>query len=185
MSQIKVAKTYAKSLLNLAVEKGVLEQVKADMELVYSTCSDSRELYLMLESPIVSSDKKSAVLSEVFKKHLSELSFQFVELLAKKGRESNLMEVSNAFSGQYLEYKNILKAVIVSVDGVSDGLKDKVKELVKQTYQKEVIIEEVKNPSLLGGFIITVGDKQIDASVSRKLAELKNAFSENLYISHS
>ncbi len=184
MSQIKVAKTYAKSLLNLAVQKGVLEQVKADMELIYATCSDSRELQLMLESPIVSNDKKAVVLSEVFKKHLSEMSFQFVELLARKGRESNLTEVAKAFAAQYLEYKNILKAVIVSVDGVSDALKAKVKDLVKQSYQKEVIIEEVKNPSLLGGFIITVGDKQVDASVSKKLAELKNSFSENPYISH-
>ena len=184
MSQTKVAKTYAKSLLDLSIEKGVLEQVKNDMEVIYTTCIDSKELRLMLLSPIVSSDKKLAVLSDIFKNNVSELSFLFIELLAKKGREANLTAVSNAFSSLYLEYKNILKAVIVSVDGVGDSLKQKIKELVKESYQKEVIFDEVKDPSLLGGFIITIGDKQIDASVSKKLAQLKNSFSENAYISH-
>ena len=182
MSQIKVAKSYAKSLLDLSVEKGLLEKVKLDMELVHDTIANSHELQLMLQSPIVANAKKASILTSIFKSHVSDLTFIFIEMLTKKGREANLQEIAKSFSNQYLEYKNILKAVIISVDGVGESLKNKLKDLVKQSYQKEVVIEEVKNPSLIGGFIITVGDKQIDASVSKKLALLKNSFSENPFL---
>lgn len=184
MSQTKVSKTYAKSLLDLAVEKGVLEQVKADMELVFATCSESKDLQLLLSSPIVNTQAKTTILSQLFSTKVNAHTYSFIELLTKKGREDQIGDIAESFASLYLNHKNILKAVIVSVDGVGESLKQKVKELVSATYQKEVLIEEVKNPSLLGGFVITVGDKQIDASVSKQLALLKNTFSENPYISH-
>ena len=182
MRQTKLARTYAKSLLNLAVEKGLLEEVKTDMETIFTVCIQSKDLQLMLDSPVVSTDKKHSVLKSIFQPNVSEFTYSFIELVAKKGREAVLVSLANSFGQLYLEHKNILKAVVKSVDGVSEALKVKVAELVKATYQKEVLIEEIKDPSLIGGFIITVGDRQVDASVSKKLAKLHNAFSENPYI---
>lgn len=177
MRLTKVAKTYAKSLLDLAVEKGALEEVEKDMLSILSVCEESKELQSMLESPIVSSDKKWSVLKAIFEKSISAFTLSFVELMAKNGRESKLADTAYAFGHLYLEQKNILKAVVKSVDGVGETLKAKIAELVKTTYNKEVIIEEEKDESLIGGFVITVGDQQVDASVSKQLANMKKALS--------
>jgi F-type H+-transporting ATPase subunit delta len=177
MRQTKTARTYAKALLDLAVEQNTLEDVKNDMELILSVCESSKELQTVLESPVVSPDKKMNVLNELFAKKTSKLTLSFMALLVKNGRGSVLPNVSFSFGDLYLNNKNILRAVIKSVDGVGDVLKKKVTELVKATYNKEVLIEEEKDGSLIGGFVVTIGDKQIDASVSRQLASLQNALS--------
>ena len=177
MKQSKAARTYAKSLLKLAVEKNVLEEVKKDMDSVYKVCEESPELQSVLESPIVSGAKKAEVLNKIFKKSLSELSFQFIELVSNNQRESLLHNMAFSFGDLYLEQKNIVRAVITSVNGVGDALKEKVTELVKASYNKEVLIEEENDTTLIGGFVITIGDKQVDASISKQLANLHNTFS--------
>lgn len=177
MRQTKAARTYAKSLLDLAVERGVLEDVKNDMELILKVCEESKELQSVLRSPVVPADKKLTVLDELFGKKVSELTSAFIKLIVSKGRGSLLANISFSFADLYLANKNILRAVIKSVDGVGDVLKKKVTELVKATYDKEVLIEEEKDETLIGGFVITIGDKQINASISQQLANMQNALS--------
>jgi F-type H+-transporting ATPase subunit delta len=75
-----------------------------------------------------------------------------------------------------------LKTIIKSVDGLNEDFKSKVTELVKNAYNKDVEIIEEKDPTLIGGFVLTIGDKQVDASISRKLAELEKEFSKNSYM---
>jgi F-type H+-transporting ATPase subunit delta len=68
------------------------------------------------------------------------------------------------------------------VDGVNEAFKEKVAGLIKSAYKKDIEIIEEKDKSLIGGFVLTVGDKQIDASISRKLAELEKEFNINTYV---
>jgi F-type H+-transporting ATPase subunit delta len=122
------------------------------------------------------------VLNAIFGDQLSSLTAKFIKVLTDKGRESLIDDISYAFEDQYLAYNNILRTVIKSVDDLSDDFKYKVSELVKQAYGKDVEIIEEKDPSLIGGFVLTIGDKQVDASISRKLAELEKEFSKNTYM---
>ncbi len=177
MRQTKAARTYAKALLDLAVEQGALEEVKNDMTLIANVCEKADDLNLALRSPVVPSAKKQQVLNEIFGKQVTKLTSSFIELIVAKGRGALIANIAFAFGDLYLANKNILRALITSVDGVGDVLKKKVKELVKATYNKEVLIQEEKNEELIGGFVITIGDKQIDASVRSQLANLQNALS--------
>ena len=182
MAYGRAAVRYAKSLIELSIEKNCLDAVKADMDLIQSTCAESKDLVLLLESPVVRADKKLAVLKAVFGAQFSELTNAFVNILTEKGRESLLDDIAAAFEDQYLANKNILRTIIKSVDGVNDAFKAKVTEMIKAAYQKGVEIVEEKDASLIGGFILTIGDKQIDASISSKLAELEKEFSRNTYV---
>jgi F-type H+-transporting ATPase subunit delta len=181
MSYGRAAVRYAKSLIEISLEQGNLEAIKADMELIHVTCVDSRELVNLLDSPVVNTDKKLSVLNAIFGTHVSELTKKFIALLTDKGRESLLDQVTAAFEDQYLEHKNILRVVIKSVDGVNDSFKDKVASLIEVAYQKDSLILEEKDKNLIGGFILTIGDKQVDASISRQLADLEKEFSDNKY----
>jgi F-type H+-transporting ATPase subunit delta len=182
MPYARAAVRYAKSIIQLSIEQGELDSVKADMDLIRSTCAGSKELVLLLESPVVRPDKKLSVLNAVFGSQLSNITSKFIQILTDKGRESLIDDISYAFEDQFLAHNNILRTVVKSVDGLNDNFKLKVKQLVKIAYDKDVEIIEEKDSSLIGGFVLTIGDKQVDASISRKLAELEKEFSKNTYM---
>src|ERR1700751_5710549 len=176
-----VATRYAKSLLQLAVEKGQLEKVYAGMLFVQEVCAKHKDFINFLNSPIINTDKKLTVLKEIFKGHLSEMSLNFFVILAGKRRENYTGDIAKAFIAQYKEHKNILTAVITSAVGIDSTVKAKVLELVKQTTKGEVELVDKVNKNLIGGFVLTIGDKQVDASVSRKLNDLRKTFSGSTF----
>jgi F-type H+-transporting ATPase subunit delta len=178
-----VATRYAKSLLDLAVAQGKLKEVHEDMQLVKSVADQNRDFVVMLESPVIKTDKKQAILHEIFKGKITDMTMSFLDILTSKRREMYIDDVANSFVEQYKEHKKILTAVIVSASGLDDTTRKKVLDLVKQTAQGEVELIEKVDKSLIGGFVLTVGDKQVDASILRKLNELRKNFSENPYVS--
>jgi len=177
-----VATRYAKSLLDLAIEKGQLEAIYKDMLLVKSVCETNKDFVSFLESPVVKSDKKKAILAEVFKGKVSDMTMSFINIIAEKRREGYVDDIAIAFDEQYKKHKNILTAVITSANGIDATTRSKVIELVKATATGEVELIEKTNKDLIGGFVIKIGDKQYDSSVSRKLNDLRKNFSENPFV---
>lgn len=182
MKGTRVATRYAKSLLRLALERGELEKAYADMQLIASTCKQSKDLSIFLKSPIIKTDKKLAVLNEIFSNRVSKLTQEFIDVITRKRREIYLEGIANDFVAQYREHKKILTAVITTAVGLDDTLKKKVLEIVKGTAKSEVELVEKVDKDLIGGFVLTIGDKQVDASVARKLKQLTMSFSENPYV---
>jgi F-type H+-transporting ATPase subunit delta len=176
-----VATRYAKSLLQLAIEQGQLEKVYADMQLVESVCEHNREFTNFLNSPIIKTDKKVLVVKEIFTGKVSEITLGFLTILTQKRRESYMKHIAIEFINQYKEYKNILTAVITSAVGIDSTVKAKVLELIKQTTTGEVELIEKTDKDLIGGFVLTIGDKQVDASISRKLNDLRKTFTGNTF----
>jgi F-type H+-transporting ATPase subunit delta len=182
MEGSRLAVRYAKSLLDLALEKGELEKVYADMKLVYSTIKENRDLRVMLESPIVKTDKKGEILIAIFGGKISEMSLAFFKLMAAKNRESKIEAISKEFIEQYKTHKRIITAVITTAQGLDEDLRNKVITLVKDSMKGEVELVEKVDASIIGGFILRIGDKQDNTSISRKLKLLTRTFSENPYI---
>lgn len=168
-----VASRYAKSLIDLATEKGQLEAVYADMIQVKSVCHESKDFVLFLNSPIVQAEKKVATLKALFEGKLNTLTSGFLAIVASKRRESIIPEMVESFIEQYKAQKNILTAVVTSASGLDATTKQKALDLIKTQLNGEVELVEKVNPDLIGGFILKVGDKQIDKSVSRQLSNLR------------
>lgn len=168
-----VASRYAKSLLDLAAEKGQLDAVYADMQQIKAVCDSTKEFTLFLNSPLIKSDKKISTLKAVFEGKVSPITLGFLSIVTAKRRESVIAEMANSFIDQYKTRKNILTAVITSAKGLDAATKQKVLELIKQQGQGEVELIEKTDDNLIGGFILKIGDKQLDRSVARQLANLK------------
>ena len=100
MQNPRLASRYAKSLIDLAQELNALEAVLDDMELIQQACNDSHDLVLMLKSPIVKADKKTAVLHALFQDKIQKVTLAFIDLLVNKGREFHLPEIVDAFTAQ-------------------------------------------------------------------------------------
>ena len=168
-----VASRYAKSLIDLSVEKGQLEAVYADMLQVKDVCENSREFINFLNSPIIKSDKKIATIKAVFEGKFNAITLGFLTIVASKRRESVISEMANEFIEQYRSHKNILTAVVTSANGLDAATKQKALDLVKSQLNGEVELVEKIDANIIGGFILKIGDKQLDKSVARQLSNLK------------
>ncbi len=172
----QVARRYAKSLLDFAIERNELDAVAADMALIANTCQSSRDLVVMLKSPIIKTEKKVAVINKVFSGEIGSASVNFINVVAKGKREMLLPEIAIAFTTLYRSHKGIVSAEITSAIPLSELEREKAKSIVAGL-GKEVELTEKIDKSIIGGFIIRVGDKQYDASVASRLSDVKQALS--------
>lgn len=182
MQGTKAASRYAKSLFDLSLEQGALENVYADMKLVQNVCRSNQSFLLLLKSPIIKSDKKETIFKKVFNGRVDNMTMEFICLIARKKREQYLYAIAESFVNKYKEHKKILTAVITTAMGLDADLRAKVLEVVKGATKSEVELVEKVNKDLIGGFIIRVGDKQDDTSIRTKILKLNRVFSENQFI---
>jgi F-type H+-transporting ATPase subunit delta len=183
MADSRVASRYVKSLLSLAVEQNALEVVHGDMQMFDQACRTSREFLMMLKSPIIKHEKKKDVLEALFKGKVNPLTLSIIEILTRKNREPLLPAIAHEFHNAYNEYKGIEKATITTTIAVDAKLKGEIEAIVKKLSSKKLVeLDEKIDKDLIGGFVLNVGDRQIDASVKSKLKSLKVKFSENPYV---
>ena len=177
-----VGSRYAKSLLNLAIENGQLEPVYNDMLLIRSVSKSNPDFVNMLESPLIKTDKKQSIIKLLFEGKVHELTMKFMMLMAEKKREGYLDDISFSFVDQYKQHKNIVTAVLSSAFKLDSDTKSKILSIIKESFNGTVEIEEKIDANLIGGFKIKIGDRQVDASVQRKLNDLKKSFSHNPFV---
>jgi F-type H+-transporting ATPase subunit delta len=182
MVQTKVARRYAKSLLDLAKEKGELEAVNNDMKLLTQVCSSNHDLRLLLASPIISSDKKHTILNRVFAGKVSAIATSFFNVITRKGREAYLEAIATEFTKLYKEHKGIQTAIVTSAVGLDDKLRSEVYKMIKESLNSEVELIEKVDKNLIGGFVLRVGDKQYDASISRDLRLMRQELIDTSYV---
>ncbi|MDP4263991.1 MAG: ATP synthase F1 subunit delta [Bacteroidota bacterium] len=183
MPNPRLATRYAKSVLDLAVETGQLETVYKDMLWLQAVCKSNRDFVVMLKSPVIPGDKKIKILDAVSGNILSKLTTSFNALLIKKNRESNLPEIATAFIAQYKEHKNIHTVKITTASPLSDSVKDAIVKQVKKTRGIDNIeLVEKIDKDIIGGFVLQVGDKLIDASIAYNLKTIAKEFENNDFI---
>lgn len=182
MKETKIASRYAKALFDFALEQKVTEQVKNDMDLIVSVCSNNKDFRLMLTSPLIYSEKKEAIIAEIFGKHIQEMTLQFLFIITRKRREAFIEGIARQFIELYKEYKNITTAELVTARELGSELRDKViAELKNQTKGEIELIEKIKE-ELIGGFVLSYKDYQYDASIKKQIKKLRREFDTNLYI---
>ncbi|MCX2745930.1 ATP synthase F1 subunit delta [Mangrovivirga sp. M17] len=178
MSEIRVASIYAKSLLELAKDKGQLEEVKKDMDMLGDLCKKNHEFSLFLKNPIITENKKEKVMDKIFKGKVSDLTLRFFELLSRKDREEYLIIIPEQFNNLYNQLKGIVEVSVVSAVDIDESMMKEFEALSKKYTDKAPNISTSIDPSLIGGFILTIGDKRLDQSVKGKLNRIKQAITK-------
>lgn len=172
MSTLKSSARYAEALYELAAEQNNLAAIQANMEKLMQVNRENRDLELLLVSPIINSDKKTAILKEVFG-DFEDLAQRFIALVVKNGREANLPEIAKSFVAIVKEKNGITPVTITSATKLDAAVKNDILNKIKPAVNGTPEITEVIDPSLIGGFVVRMGDIQIDASVASKLGQLK------------
>jgi F-type H+-transporting ATPase subunit delta len=183
MPNPRLATRYAKSLIDLAIEKGQLEKVFADMQWLSSVCKSNRDFVNVLRSPIITADVKKKIVEAVTTGQISEMTAAFNRLVITKGRESNLPEIAHAFIEAYKEKKNIHTVKLTTATPVSEATKQAIIDQIKKSAGFENIeLEEKVDDSVIGGFVLQVGDKLVDASIAYDLRAIAKQFENNDFI---
>jgi F-type H+-transporting ATPase subunit delta len=183
MPNPRLAGRYAKSLIDLATEKGQLESVYADMKYLEAVCRQSSDFRNLLKSPVINSDQKTSIISAVTNGKVSELTTAFNTLLVKKGREGELPEIATAVVEQYNAIKGIHKVKLTTAVEVSDAVKQSIEAKVKaEQGLGNVELETAVNADLIGGFVLEFNNNLVDASILRDLKDIKKQFSKNLFV---
>lgn len=181
MSESKAAGRYAKSLIDLSQEQNALEDLKNDMLAFEATVEKVSELNAVLKNPIVPLDKKLAILEGLFKTTAHTITLSFFKLLVKKGRAALLADIASQFVKQYNELKGIVKVEVSSATALTEAAKAEVVNLVKNNIgAKEVVLIEKIDQNLIGGLVLTVGDRQFDGSIATGLNRLKKEFASGI-----
>ena len=183
MPNPRLASRYAKSLIDLAIEKNLVEQIFADMQWLQKLLKASRDFANLLRCPIVKPQKKQQVVETIIKGNVSDTTVLFVRLLIAKGRESSLPEIITSFIEQYKQYKNIYTVKLATASVLSDDLKNAIINQIKKTSEMQNIeLETTINEDLIGGFVLQAGDKLIDASVAYGLKQIARQFENNDFV---
>jgi F-type H+-transporting ATPase subunit delta len=178
MSELTVGARYAKSLIDLAQDENILEEVKNDMDLFISVVKSNHELYAVLRNPIISHDKKVKILDALFGGKVSKATLGFFKIMISKSRGEVLYFTGQEFINQYNIKKNIVKALVTSATPLSAANQKQIADIVAAEIGGHIILQTKVDPSLIGGFILTVGDRQIDASIASSLKKLKTEFAQ-------
>lgn len=171
---MKAAIRYAKSLLLLAVERKELDAVSRDMILMDNTIKASRDLVLFLRSPIISKSQKLKALQELFGDKVSSTTNAFIEIIVRKGREGEIVDMVSAFRKLYNEHSGIVEVEITTAGELSAEQKGKLSTSLESRTGKKVILSERVDPSVRGGIRARIEDTVIDGTIQYKLEQLRN-----------
>ena len=182
MRNTRIAQRYAKALFDLAIEQNIIERVYDDIVLIKGVCETNKDFILLLSSPIIKSDKKQAIIKEIFEKHIHHVTLSFLLIITKKRREYYISQISKKFIVFYKDFKGIEIVTVTSANQLDQTTIQKVLQKLKTFITKEIELVQVINPNIIGGFIIQYDDKKYDASILNKIHSLSKNFLTNEYI---
>jgi F-type H+-transporting ATPase subunit delta len=175
VSEIVIARRYAKALFESCEEKKLLKEIAEDFVSINSVFGSNNELKNLIHSQVVQSIKKEAIIKEIFSKNVNALTLTFLRFLCSKKRINLLLEIIAEFQMMYKNVMNIADAEVESVAKLNRIQLDEIKNYLENTYQKKFEIKTKLNEDLVGGFLIRLDDIVIDKSTKYHLKQLETA----------
>ena len=172
---------YAGALLELADQKNQVDLVAGDLQKLEAAIRSSKDLAAVLANPLVRRNQAAAALEQLASAlDVCDLTKRFVGLVAKNGRAIDLRQMAAAFASKLALRRGEVRAHITSALPLSDDQVSALTSALAQELGSKVQIDARVDASILGGLIIRVGSKMIDASLKTKLEKLKLSLSKGL-----
>ena len=173
MTGNNIARVYAAALFDVAHGKNIQEQLYEELEFVVELFSTDDDFRSYMTSPSFSKDVKKNFIRKVFSDNLSEYIVNFLYILIENGRQSELPKIGAVFDDLMNELNGRMKVEIVSVSKLDSEILENIKRVLKNKFNKDVIVDEKTDGSILGGVIIKTGDIVIDGSLFENLKKIR------------
>jgi F-type H+-transporting ATPase subunit delta len=184
MRNTRVARRYALALMTAAEGQKAIEKVAADVELLNGLVRASRDLRLLLASPVISIPRKRAVLRELLKGKVHAMTLSFVELLTSKQREALLPDIAGQFAALRDDRLGIVNVDVTSAVDLTKEQQKSLAQALEQHTKKKVRVNALLDPAVKGGLRIRIADTVVDATVAHKLQRIRQRFVEGAALTH-
>lgn len=175
----RIAHRYAKSLYDLALERNEADEIYREVLALEELYEQSRDLRVLLRSPVITAVRKAPIIDALFKGKISELMRLFIVNLTRRSREDLLPQVLAEYRRQYRKANNLTEARLVTARPLPDPLKKELQAKLESQLQTTIIFEEVTDPRVIGGFEVQIGTALYDATVANSLRLVRREFSLN------
>lgn len=173
MNDSLITVRYAKALYQLAEEENKQEIVKKDVEMLLNTINNSKEFSNFLENPLIKGSAKRSIITNLFQGKTDELVLSFLQLLIDKKREYYLKNICLYTIHLHKQKMGIQDAVITTATDISTAHRKEIFEYITRKFKVNIDLKEKTDPEIIGGFILRIEDKQINASLQSQLMKLK------------
>ena len=173
MSDVLIARRYAKALKEEADGLGIIEQVDDDVALIRESLNASRELLQFFQSPVISREKKASVVSELFGERVEKTTLHFLLLMVEKRREYALLEVVSAYMALRDEQRGVVNVSVRAARAMGEEEEKELIATIEGMIQKSVRLGSSVDASLMGGLVVRIGDTVYDGSFSNQLQSLR------------
>ena len=176
MASTRAAIRYAKAILDLANSKGVAEAVNNDMKSIATAIDTNLELSTFIQNPTTKVEVKESALTEVFA-DVNGVTKGLFHLLFENKRFEILEAIALQYNTLFDESNGVEIAKVTTAIPMDADLEAKVLAKIATLSDKKITIENIVDPSIIGGFILRIGDQQYNASVANRLQVLKRELS--------
>ena len=176
MSSTRAAIRYAKAILEIADSKKSAAEVSVDMALIATTIAGNLELHSFIQNPLIKTDTKKDVVLEVFAS-VNAVTKSLFHLLLENKRFEILEAIALEYNNLFDIMNGVEVAKVTTAIPMDAALEAKVSAKIATFSNKKITIENTVDPSIIGGFILRIGDKQYNASIANRLQVLKRELS--------
>ena len=179
MIGVVLAKRYAKSVIDLAQEEGILEEVGQDLEHIAHLFTESPDLVNVFSDPTIAPEAKEKVLSQVLEKGgVQDLTMRFIRVVLRKGRILGIGDIAHAYREFMDQLQNRIRARVIAAAPLSQKEEGRISEALSRISGKDVILEIEIDESLLGGVVAYMGSQVFDGSIKNQLTQIKDNLSK-------
>ena len=174
-----IAGRYATALFDLARETDALDTTAEELKGLEALLRESEDLERLVRSPVFSASEQSAAVDEIASQsNMSELTGNFLRLLAKNRRLFVLPGIAKAFRKLLADHRNEVTAEVTSAVALTEDQADELRASLKAKTGRTIDLDAHVDPSLIGGLVVKIGSRMVDSSIRTKLNNLKFAMKE-------
>lgn len=180
MNDSKISVRYSRALLQSAIEKKILDRVYRDMTYIAEICKIG-EIRDLLHNPTVPPSNKRKIFHDLVGKELDKITLSFIDMVIKNTREAYLPAIARVFRSDTMKHKGITETMLTTTIRIDEKIKKQFSGLIESTFNTKVELIEIIDKDILGGFILRVDDKLIDASIRNKLHRIEKELKSKSY----
>ena len=178
---LTIARRYAQALYEEAESRGCIDRVDEDVAMMQASLEGSLELQRFFPDPVISIDKKEAVVEALFTGRVHDLVLSFLKLLLRKGRGALVGATAVAYQAMRDEQLGIVEAHVRTALKLSSEEEKSLEEGLEKMTGRQVRLKTRVDASILGGLIIRVGDTVYDRSVLNQLSALRGRLENSTF----
>ena len=174
-----MAGRYATALFELALEENAIDAVMTDLARFDALLSESADLQRLVRSPVFTADEQTKALSAVLERAgIGGIAGRFLQVVAANRRLFAAVDMIRAFRALVARHKGEVTAEVTLAEPPSETHLSSIKDTLKSVTKKDVQIDVKVDPSIIGGLIVKLGSRMVDASLRAKLNSIKLAMKE-------